>query len=129
MGIQLCAVLFLGATLAVAESGSVLLLSDCSDASPVKRVIQSSDVVEVRHSLIGESQSCYAVSIMAENGSVVDGFILGAQHPAVIRFERQEQTYIAQSFSLGAETRDSRAKRSARAKQSGHRSWNRFSTE
>ena len=73
MSLKLAAILLWGGTLALAQSDASLLFSECSDSSEVKRVVQSSDVVVVRHSLAGDAQTCYAVSIAAGNGKVVDG--------------------------------------------------------
>jgi len=89
-------------------------------------VIQSADVVEVRHSLAGGAETCYSVSVAAENGKMVEGFLLGATHPAVIRFEHQETAFIAQAMSPAIPAKASGAKTSRRAK--GHKSWNPFST-
>jgi len=99
MNPKLGAVLLLVGTALAAQSEPALLLSDCSDSSEVKRVVQSSDTVLVRHSLEGGPQTCYAVSVSGENGNAVDGFLLGAAHPAVIAFERKEQDYIAHVFT------------------------------
>jgi hypothetical protein len=99
MNPKLGAVLLLAATTLAAQSGSALLFSECSDSSDVKRVVQSSDTVVVRHSLDGGPQTCYSVSISSENGNVVNGFLLGSSHPAVIAFESKEQDYIAQVFT------------------------------
>jgi hypothetical protein len=96
MRLKLAAILLWGGTVALAQSDASLLFSECSDSSDVKRVVQSSDVVVVRHSLAGDAQTCYAVSIAAGNGKVVDGFLLGASHPAVLAFEQKEEDYIAQ---------------------------------
>src|SRR5271168_1736786 len=100
MNPKLGAVLLLLAGTALAEqSDSALLFSDCSDSSEVKRVVQSSDMVVVRHSLEGGPQTCYAVSVAGEDGKTVDGFLIGPAHPAVIAFEQHEQDYISQVFT------------------------------
>lgn len=127
MNPKLCAMLLLGAALAVAQSDSALLLSDCSDSSDVKRVVQSSDAVVVRHSFAGFSQTCYAVTVTGLNGDAVDGFLLGARHPAVIRFERQEETYIAQVLPGPAGAKPN-PKPPARPKQHSYKLWNPFSS-
>jgi hypothetical protein len=125
MNPKLGAVLLLAATTLAAQSGSALLFAECSDTSEVKRVVQSSDTVVVRHSLDGGPQTCYAVSISSENGSVVNGFLLGSSHPALIAFERKEQDYIAQVFTRPEEAKkQSHPKPVARAKP--FKLWNPF---
>lgn len=128
MNPKLGVILLLSGTLVPAQSDSALLFSDCSDSSEVKRVVQSSDVVVVRHSLAGYSQTCYAVSVSAEKGEIVDGFLVGAKHPAVLRFERQEENYIAQTLSGPADAKQSRPKPAARSRQYGRKLWNPFSS-
>jgi hypothetical protein len=135
MRLKLAAMLVWGGTLALAQSDPELLFSECSDSSEVKRVVQSSDVVVVRHSLAGDAQTCYAVSIAAGNGKVVDGFLLGASHPAVLAFERKEEDYIAQVLPgqvfpnpAGATPRN-QPKPVLRPKPHySHKLWNPFST-
>jgi len=127
MNPKLCALLLLGGTLAMAQSDSALLLSDCSDSSDVKRVLQSSDVVVVRHSFAGYSQTCYSVSINSETGDVVYGFLLGATHPAVVRFEHQEENYIAQVLP-GPTVPKPVPKPPARPKPHKYKLWNPFSS-
>jgi len=127
MNPKLGAVLLLAATTLAAQSGSELLFSECSDSSEVKRVVQSSDTVVVRHSLDGGPQTCYSVSISSENGNVVNGFLLGSSHPAVIAFERKEQDYIAQTFTSSTEAKkQNHPKPVARAKP--FKLWNPFSS-
>jgi hypothetical protein len=127
MNPTLGAILLLSGTIALAQSDSALLFSDCSDSSGIKRVVQSSDVVEVRHALVGGPQTCYAVSVAAGNGDVVEGFLLGARHPAVLRFERQEQAYIAQALPSPTEPKPNHPKPAAPRKQYSHKLWNPFS--
>ena len=127
MNPKLGAVLLLAGTALAAQSGSALLFSDCSDSSEVKRVVQSSDTVMVRHSLEGGPQICYAVSVSGENGNTVDGFLLGPTHPAVIAFERKEQDYIAQVFTGPTDVKkQNHPKPVARAKP--FKLWNPFSS-
>jgi hypothetical protein len=114
MSRNLTAAFVLSATLALAQSDSVLLFSECSDASSIKRVIQSSDVVEVRHSLTGGAETCYSVSVAAPNGETVEGFLLGPKHPAVVRFESQERTYIAQALTGPGAAKPPRQKQKGR---------------
>jgi len=118
-------VLLLTATTLAAQSSSALLFSECSDSSEVKRIVQSSDTVVVRHSLDGGPQTCYSVSISSENGNVMNGFLLGSSHPAVSAFERKEQDYIAQTFSGPTEAKkQDHSKPVARAKP--FKLWNPF---
>jgi hypothetical protein len=127
MNPKLGAVLLLAGMAFAAQSGSALLFSDCSDSSEVKRVVQSSDTVMVRHSLEGGPQICYAVTVSAENGNKVDGFLLGPAHPAVIAFERKEQDYIAQVFTGPTDVKkQSHPKPVAHAKP--FKLWNPFSS-
>lgn len=131
MNPKLCAMLLFTGTLALAQSDSALLLSDCSNSSDVKRVLQSSDVVVVRHSFAGYSETCYSVSIAAETGDVVYGFLLGTKHPAVIRFEHQEENYIAQVLPGPGDTRPvpkPAPKTAARPKPHKYKLWNPFSS-
>jgi|SRR5579871_1152321 len=99
MNPTLGAVLLLAATALAAQSDSALLFSDCSETSEVKRVVQSTDAVIVRHSLEGGPQICYSVTVSAENGKNTDGFLIGPSHPAVLAFEQKEQDYISQVFT------------------------------
>ena len=126
MNPKLGAVLLLAGAALAAQTDSALLFSDCSDSSEVKRVIQSSDTVVVRHSLEGGPQTCYAVSVSGENGSVVQGFLLDSTHAAVLAFERKEQDYIAQVFTGPKQAAPNRPKPVARAKP--FKLWNLFSS-
>ena len=129
MNPKLGAMLLLGGTLALAQSDSALLYSECSDSSEVKRVVQSSDVVVVRHSLSGGPQTCYAVSISGGNGKAVEGFLLGPAHPAVIAFDRKEEDYVAQVLPGHAEPKQvGHPKPVVHAKQYSHKFWNPFSS-
>ena len=124
---KLGAVFLLAASAFAAESDSALLFSDCSDSSEIKRVVQSTDTVVVHHSLAGGSQTCYAVSVAAGNGTVVDGFLLGSRHPAVLAFERNQQNYVAQAFTPPSEAKkQNHPKAVARAKP--YKLWNPFSS-
>jgi hypothetical protein len=121
------AVFLLAASAFAAETDSALLFSDCSDASEIKRVVQSTDTVVVHHSLAGGPQTCYSVSVAAENGNVMEGFLLGSVHPSVAAFERKEQDYIAQAFTPPSEAKkQNHPKAVARAKPFKH--WNPFSS-
>ncbi len=128
MGKKLSAFLLLGCAVALAQSNvdAVLLLSECSDSAQVRRIVQSADAVEVRHSLAGGAQTCYAVSVNTSDGNVVEGFLLGARHPTVIAFERNEQTYIAQALPQPAGASQPRTKASARPNHYGRKLWNPF---
>jgi hypothetical protein len=124
---KLGAVFLLAASAFAAESDSALLFSECSDSSEIKRVVQSTDTVVVHHSLAGGPQTCYSVSVAAGNGNVMQGFLLGSEHPAVIAFERSEQNYIAQAFSPPAQAKkQNHPKAVARAKP--YKLWNPFSS-
>jgi len=124
MNPKLGAILLLAATGLPAQSDLALLFSDCSETSDVKRVVQSSDQVVVRHSLEGGPQTCYAVSVAGENGKIVDGFLIGQTHPAVVAFEQNELDYIAQVFTGPKPARPNRPKPVARAKP--YKLWNPF---
>jgi peroxiredoxin len=63
------------------------LLASCSDVTGVKATIQKSDAVRVRFSMAGSGQDCYSVSASVD-GRQVDGYLLGAEHPAIAEFER-----------------------------------------
>jgi len=126
---KLSATLILGAAMAGAQSDSTLLYSECSNTSSIRRVIQSADTVEVRHSLTGEAETCYAVSVTTAGGEHVHGFLLGAAHPAVIRFERQQESHIAQAFGGAASEKPNAKKPVARHKRAWRSSWNPFSTK
>jgi len=123
---RLGAILNFGVVVAFAQSDPVFLLSECSETASVKRVIQSSDVVEIRHSLAGGAETCYSVSVTTDSGSTVNGFLLGARHPAVVRFDRQENAYIAAALSPAPAAKPSHTKAPPRAKS--HKGWNPFST-
>ena len=125
---KLGVVLLLAGRFALAQPDSALLLADCSDSSDVKRVVQSSDVVVVRHSFAGFSPTCYAVSVTAEQGDLVEGYLAGAKHPAVIQFERQEQNYIAQALPGPAVTKPNPPKALAPPPQYTRKLWNLFSS-
>jgi peroxiredoxin len=73
--------------LAQAPSAGLPLLGSCGDANDVKATIQRSDTVQVRYSLAGTGQDCYAVSVTLD-GRVAEGYLLGAEHPAIADFER-----------------------------------------
>jgi hypothetical protein len=126
MNPNLGAVLLLAATTLLAQSDPALLFSDCSETSEVKRVVQSSDAVVVRHSLEGGPQICYSVSVSGENGKTVDGFLIGSTHPAVIAFEQKEQDYISQVFTGPKPAAPNRPKPVAHAKP--FKLWNPFSS-
>lgn len=127
MNPKLGAVFLLAASAFAAESDSALLFSDCSDTSEIKRVVQSTDTVVVHHSLAGGSQTCYSVSVAAGNGNVVDGFLLGSKHPAVLAFDRNQQNYVAQVFAPPPQAKkQNHPKAVARAKP--YKLWNPFSS-
>ncbi len=112
----------------MAQPDSTLLVADCSDSSDVKRVVQSSDMVVVRHSFAGFSPTCYAVSVTSEQGELVEGYLVGAKHPAVIRFERQEQNYIAQALPGPTVTPPNHPKPLPPPTHYSHKLWNLFSS-
>lgn len=127
MNLKLSAALLLAGVALAADSDSALLFSDCSDASEIKRVVQSTDTVAVHHSLAGGAQTCYSVSVAAENGKVMEGFLLGSEHPAVVAFERNQQNYVAQVFTPPAPAKkQNHPKAVARAKP--YKLWNPFSS-
>ena len=132
MNPKLAAILLLGATLAAAQSDSALLFSECSDSSDVKRIVQSSDIVVVRHSLAGGPETCYAVSVSGGNGKVVEGVLLGPSHPSVIAFENKEENYIAQVLPSPAEPKQqnrppqNHPKPAARPQPHPYKFWNPF---
>jgi hypothetical protein len=128
MNRKLGVVLLLAGRFAFAQPDSALLLADCSDSSDVKRVVQSSDVVAVRHSFAGFSPTCYAVSVTPEQGGLVEGYLMGAKHPAVIQFERQEQNYIAQALPGPTVTKPNPPKALAPPTQYSRKLWNLFSS-
>jgi peroxiredoxin len=72
---------------AQAESAGLPLLGSCDDANDVKATIQKSDTVRIRFSMAGSGQECYSVSASVD-GRVLDGYLLGADHPAIAEFER-----------------------------------------
>lgn len=98
---KLMTTVLLGCSAALAQPASdpVLLFADCSDASQIRRVVQTSDLVEVRHSLAGDSQTCYAVSLTTAQGERVNGFLLGGVHPAVAAFDREVQARIREGLA------------------------------
>src|ERR1700676_4245233 len=120
--------LLLGGTFALAQPDSTLLVADCSDSSDVKRVVQSSDVVVVRHSFAGFSPTCYAVSVTPEQGDLVEGYLVGAKHPAVIRFELREQNYITQALPGPSVTQPNPPKPLPPPTRYGRKLWNLFSS-
>jgi peroxiredoxin len=63
------------------------LLKSCDDANDVRVMIQKSDTVRVRFSMAGAGQECYSVSVSLED-RVEEGYLLGAEHPAIADFER-----------------------------------------
>jgi peroxiredoxin len=73
--------------MAQAPASRLPLLASCEDANDVKVTIQKSDAVRVRFSMAGSGQDCYSVSASVD-GRVVDGYLLGADHPAIAEFER-----------------------------------------
>jgi hypothetical protein len=125
MNRKLGVVLLLAGSFAFAQPDSALLLAECSDSSDVKRVVQSSDVVVVRHSFAGFSPTCYAVSVTPERGDLVEGYLVGAKHPSVIRFESHEQNYIAQALPGPTVTKPNQPKPLAR-RQHSRKLWNLF---
>ena len=69
------------------------LLRDCADSSSVVAEILAADPVQVRFSVAGGSNTCYAVSATAD-GRQIDGYLLGAAHPAIETFVRGVQADI-----------------------------------
>ena len=129
MRAKLSAIFLVVCGLVLAQSTpDVLLLSECSDSSQIRRIIQNSDVVEVRHSLAGGAQTCYSVSIATGGENVVEGFLLGARHPAVIAFERNEQAYSDQALPQPPGASQNRAKAPAPPKHYARRLWNPFAS-
>ena len=129
MACSLRAIVFLIFAFAPLRADSVFLFADCSDSSNVKRVIQTSDRVTVRHSLAGGPETCYSVSVTGATGEVVQGYLLGETHPAVVAFERQEESYVAQSLSKTAESNGPSSKPAVHAKRAARKFWNPFATK
>ncbi len=76
-----------------AAGAGLALLSSCSSESETVATIQASDPLQIRYSMGGESQLCYAVSVTVD-GKVVKGYVLGAAHPAIAEFEREARTHV-----------------------------------
>jgi peroxiredoxin len=85
-------ILAFAAAPAAAGAGLALRASCSSDAETVA-TIQASDPLQIRYSMGGESQVCYAVSV-SRDGNVVQGFLLGTAHPAIAEFEREARTHV-----------------------------------
>lgn len=90
------------ATLAFAgpQSDTILLFASCSDAGELRGVMRKSDAVQVRYSLAGDSETCYSV-FATVHGKVLEGYLLGAEHPAVVAFEQQARSSRKFSTSTG----------------------------
>jgi peroxiredoxin len=84
--------LALGAVPPAAGAG-LALLGSCSSEGETVATIQASDPLQIRYSMGGESQICYAVSVTL-NGKVVQGYVLGAAHPVIAEFEREARTHV-----------------------------------
>jgi peroxiredoxin len=69
---------------------SVPLLANCWDAGEIKATIRTSDPIQVQYRLSGGAQMCFAVSATV-NGTIVQGFLLGTGHPAVVAFDRESR--------------------------------------
>lgn len=76
-----------------AAGAGLALLASCSSESETVATIQVSDPLQIRYSMGGESQLCYAVSVTVD-GKVVQGYLLGAAHPAIGEFEREARTHV-----------------------------------
>lgn len=60
----------------------------CGDDAAVIATIQQSDLIQVQHGVVGESVTCYAVSL-ERGGSTLRGYISDGTLPAVVEFERK----------------------------------------
>jgi len=76
-----------------AAGAGLALLASCSSDAETVATIQASDPVQIRYSMAGDSQMCYAVSV-AVGGKAIQGYLLGAAHPAVAEFEREARTHV-----------------------------------
>ncbi len=65
---------------------TIPLVEDCSGAGRVVASLRLTDQVQVRSSMAGESQTCYAVTTRVD-GRYVAGYVLGAALPAIVAFE------------------------------------------
>jgi peroxiredoxin len=72
---------------------SAALLRDCADPSSVLAEIRPADPIQVRYSVAGGSDACYAVRAIAD-GRQIDGYLLGPTHPAIEEFVRGVQADI-----------------------------------
>ena len=69
------------------------MLASCSEPEKAGAMIHSSDELRVRYSLAGYQQTCYAVTV-TQNEKQINGYVLGAAHPAIAEFEREARTHI-----------------------------------
>lgn len=70
-------------------SAAVPLLEDCSDSSTVVATLTAGNAVRVLSSRAGDSQTCYTVKAVLEDGKEVTGRVLGQSLPAIVEFEKQ----------------------------------------
>src|ERR1017187_6534659 len=69
------------------------LLDGCTGSAAKLVPIHPSDSVEVRYSITGNDQACYAVTVnLGER--LLRGYLLGAVHPAVAEFEQAARSCI-----------------------------------
>lgn len=76
-----------------AAGAGLALLASCSNETETVATIQASDPLEIRYSMAGDRQMCYAVSVTVD-GKQVQGFLLGEAHPAIAEFEREARTHV-----------------------------------
>jgi hypothetical protein len=79
---------FLSLLLAPSPQAGVPLIDDCSDSATVIATLAADAPVEVRSSIAGGAQACYAVTATV-NGKPVRGYVLGNGLKAIAEFERQ----------------------------------------
>jgi peroxiredoxin len=76
-----------------AAGAGLALLASCSSEAETVATIQASDPLQIRYSMGGGSQVCYAVSVTVD-GKAVQGYLLGAAHPVIAEFEREARTHV-----------------------------------
>ena len=69
------------------------ILDGCSSSAAKLARIRQSDPMQVRYSVAGDEQTCYAVTVALGN-MPVRGYFLGSAHPSVAGFEREARSRV-----------------------------------
>jgi hypothetical protein len=70
------------------QASTIPILDACHDSASTIATLEATDQVTVRHSVAGEAQPCYAISVV-RSGTEFRGYLLGNSLPAIQEYEHR----------------------------------------